>query len=172
MLTALDAAGNQMRLDECRTWTIMGKRGYVATWGEGARWFIYCAPGSARKWDNIHRALTVGLSKRPAVNPEVVKANLSRPSVSPVQGHFTRERPDPAHYATQEAADFRCPRDDPQGRRLTGSTMLALCISPNGSPSISMPFPTARVWRQRARIPISVGEDLPTRTPLSGRTRS
>ena len=58
LLTALDAAGNQMRLDECRTWTITGKRGYVATWGDGARWFIYCAPGSARKWDNIRRALS------------------------------------------------------------------------------------------------------------------
>ena len=52
------------------------------------------------------------------------------------------------------------------------STMLALCISPNGSPSISMPFPTARISRQRARIPIPVWEGLPTRTPLYGRTRS
>jgi hypothetical protein len=137
MLTALDAAGNQMRLDECRTWTIMGKRGYVATWGDGARWFIYCAPGSGRKWNNLRRDLShlgkctqdgddegiiridalptpeqavlirkaIGLSKRPAIHPEVVKANLSRPSVSLVQGHSTRERPNPAHYATQEAAE-------------------------------------------------------------------
>ena len=137
MLTALDVAGNQMRLDECRTWTIMGKRGYVATWGDGARWFIYCAPGSGRKWNNLRRDLSplgkctqdgddegiirldrlptaeeatairkaVGLIKRPPINPEVVKANLSRPSVSPVQGHSTRERPDPAYYATQEAAE-------------------------------------------------------------------
>jgi hypothetical protein len=58
LLTALDAAGNQMRLDECRTWTIMGKRGYVATWGDGARWFIYCAPGSGRKWNNLRRDLS------------------------------------------------------------------------------------------------------------------
>ena len=137
MLTALDAAGTQMRLDECRTWTIMGKRGYVATWGDGARWFIYCAPGSSRKWNNIRQALSplgkctqagddegiiridalptpeqavlirkaIGLSKRPAVNPEVVKGNLSRPSVWPIQGQSTRERPDPAHCATQEAAE-------------------------------------------------------------------
>jgi hypothetical protein len=137
MLTALDAAGNQMRLDECRTWTIRGKRGYVATWGDGKQWFIYCAPGSGRKWNNLRRDLShlgkctqdgddegiiriyalptpeqavlirkaIGLSKRPAINPEVVKANLSRPSVSLVQGHSTRERPNPAHYATQEAAE-------------------------------------------------------------------
>src|SRR5262245_24394302 len=137
MLTALDAAGNQMRLDECRTWIIMGKWGYVATWGDGARWFNYCAPGSARRWDKIRRALSplgkctqegddegiiridrlptaeeatairkaVGLSKRPFVNPEVVKANLSRPSVWPVQGHSTRERSDPAPRTTQEAAE-------------------------------------------------------------------
>jgi hypothetical protein len=135
MLTALDAAGSQMRLDECRTWTIRGKRGYLATWGK--RWFIYCAPGSSRKWNNIRQALSplgkftqagdaegiirldrlptaeeatairkaLGLSKRPAVNPEVVKANLSRPSVWPVQGHSTRERPGPAHWATREAAE-------------------------------------------------------------------
>jgi hypothetical protein len=115
----------------------MGKRGYVATWGDGARWFIYCAPGSSRKWNNLRRDLShlgkctqdgddegiirldrlptaeeatairkaIGLSKRPAVNPEVVKANLSRPSVWPVQGHSTRERPDPVHWATQEAAE-------------------------------------------------------------------
>ena len=137
MLTALDAAGNQMRLDECRAWTIRGKRGYVATWGDGARWFIYCAPGSSRKWNNLRRDLSplgkctqagddegiiridalptpeqavlirkaIGLSKRPAVNPEVVKGNLSRPSVWPIQGQSTRERPDPAHCATQEAAE-------------------------------------------------------------------
>jgi hypothetical protein len=58
MLTALDAAGNQMRLDECRTWTIRGKRGYLATWGDGKRWFIYCAPGSGRKWNNLRHALS------------------------------------------------------------------------------------------------------------------
>src|SRR5262245_40997939 len=46
----------------------------------------------------------IGLSKRPAVNPEVVKANLFRPSVWPVQGHSTR--PGPAHRATQEAAEW------------------------------------------------------------------
>ena len=137
MLTALDAAGNQMRLDECRAWTIRGKRGYVATWGDGARWFIYCAPGSGRKWNNLRRDLShlgkctqdgddegiiridalptpeqavlirkaIGLTKRPALNPEVVKANLSRPSVSPVQGHSTREHTGPVHCATQEAAE-------------------------------------------------------------------
>ena len=137
MLTALDAAGNQMRLDECRTWTIRGKRGYLATWGDGRRWLIFCSPGSARKWNRIRMALAplgrctqdgddegviriaalptpeqavlirkaIGLSKRPAIDMEVVKANLSRPSVSPVQGHYTRERPYPVHGATQEAAE-------------------------------------------------------------------
>jgi hypothetical protein len=39
-------------------------------------------------------------------------------------------------------------------------------------PVISMPFLTARVSRQRARIPIPVWESLPTQTPLYGRTRS
>jgi hypothetical protein len=47
-----------MRLDECRTWTSRGKRGYLATWGDGARWFIYCAPGSSRKWNNLRRDLS------------------------------------------------------------------------------------------------------------------
>ena len=109
----------------------------MATWGDGARWSIYCAPGSGRKWNNLRRDLShlgkctqdgddegiiridvlptpeqavlirkaIGLSKRPVVNPEVVKANLSRPSVWPVQGHSTRERPDPAPGTTQEAAE-------------------------------------------------------------------
>src|SRR5262245_24428537 len=58
MLVALDAARNQLRLDECRCWNIRGKRGYAATWGDGKRWFIYCAPGSARKWNNFRRALS------------------------------------------------------------------------------------------------------------------
>jgi hypothetical protein len=39
-------------------------------------------------------------------------------------------------------------------------------------PVISMPFLTARVSRQRARIPIPVGESLSTRTPLYGGGRS
>jgi hypothetical protein len=26
--------------------------------GDGARWFIYCAPGSSKKWNNIRRALS------------------------------------------------------------------------------------------------------------------
>jgi hypothetical protein len=47
----------------------------------------------------------IGLNKRPVVNPEVVKANLSRPSVWPVQGHSTRDRPEPVHRTTQEAAE-------------------------------------------------------------------
>ena len=58
MLVALEAAHNQLRLDSCRTWTIRGKRGYAATWGDGKRWFIYCSPGSARKWGNIRRAIS------------------------------------------------------------------------------------------------------------------
>ena len=32
-------------------------RGYLATWGDVARWFIYCASGSGRKWNNIRRDL-------------------------------------------------------------------------------------------------------------------
>jgi hypothetical protein len=31
MLTALDAAHSQLRLDQCRTWTIKGKRGYLSS---------------------------------------------------------------------------------------------------------------------------------------------
>jgi hypothetical protein len=57
MLTALDAAGNQMRLDECRTWTIRGKRGFLATWGDGQRWLIFCSVASARKWNRLRMAL-------------------------------------------------------------------------------------------------------------------
>jgi hypothetical protein len=41
-----------------RRLAIMGKRGYLATWGDGARWFIYCAPGSTRKWNNLRRDLS------------------------------------------------------------------------------------------------------------------
>jgi hypothetical protein len=58
MLVALDAAHSQLRLDACRTWTIQGKHGYLATWVDGKRWFFYCSPGSARKWGNIRRALS------------------------------------------------------------------------------------------------------------------
>jgi hypothetical protein len=58
MLVAPDAAHSQLRLDSCRTWTIQGKRGYVATWGDGERWFIYCSPGSARRWNRIRQALS------------------------------------------------------------------------------------------------------------------
>jgi hypothetical protein len=109
MVVALDAAQSQLRLDACRTWTIQGKRGYVATWGDGKQWFIYCSPGSARKWGNIRRALSplgrctqdgddegiiridqlpnpeqaaairkaIGLTKRPAVDIDVITRNLS-----------------------------------------------------------------------------------------------
>ena len=85
MLTALDAASNQMRLDECRTWTIRGKRGYVATWGDGARWFIYCAPGSGRKWNNLRRDLShLGKCTQAGDDEGIIRIDalplLSRPS--------------------------------------------------------------------------------------------
>jgi hypothetical protein len=136
MLVALDAAHSQLRLDSCRTWTIMGKRGLAATLG-GRQAVVHLLRARIGQEVGQHPALShlgkctqdgddegiiridalptpeqavlirqaIGLSKRPAVNPEVVKANLSRPSVWPVQGHSTRERPDPAHWPTQEAAE-------------------------------------------------------------------
>ncbi len=58
MLTALDAAQSQMRLDACRAWTLRGKRGYLATWGDGHRRFIYCCPGTVGKWNRMRQALS------------------------------------------------------------------------------------------------------------------
>ena len=58
MLTALDAAQSRMRLDACRAWTLRGKRGYLATWGDGHRWFIYCCPGTIGKWNRMRQALS------------------------------------------------------------------------------------------------------------------
>jgi hypothetical protein len=58
MLIALDGARNSIKLDECRTFVIRGRQGYVATWGDGKRWLVHCAPGSPRKWTNIRRALS------------------------------------------------------------------------------------------------------------------
>lgn len=50
MSDALDAASNALRLDECRTWTIRGSRGHVATWGDGERFLLYVECRSAQHW--------------------------------------------------------------------------------------------------------------------------
>jgi hypothetical protein len=39
--------------------------------------------------------------------------------------------------------------------------MMASCILPGGDPSIRMPFPALRSWRQRARVRWPVGVVAP-----------
>jgi hypothetical protein len=131
MLVALDAAHSQLRLDSCRTWTIRGKRGYLATWGNGVRWLIYCAPGSARKWNRIRQALSplgrctqdgddegiIRIDRLPTHEqaalirkaiglvrrrPAPANAFPTSPAKSPVQDHFTRESTVPATSAPLE----------------------------------------------------------------------
>jgi len=50
LLAALNAWDRALRRDECGTWTIMGSRGTVHTWGDGKTWVLYVRCHSPRHW--------------------------------------------------------------------------------------------------------------------------
>src|SRR5262245_45379278 len=58
LLKALDGQSRTLRRDECGAWRIYGKRGHVYASGPSGAWLIYCAPGSARKWNNLKSRLS------------------------------------------------------------------------------------------------------------------
>src|SRR5262245_3014983 len=58
LLRALDGQSRTLRRDECGAWRITGKRGHVYSWGSSGGWLIYCAPSTARKWNNLKSRLS------------------------------------------------------------------------------------------------------------------
>jgi hypothetical protein len=58
LLTALNAWDRALRRDECGTWTIIGMRGTVHTWGDGRTWALYVACRSAQHWTWTKKRLT------------------------------------------------------------------------------------------------------------------
>jgi hypothetical protein len=55
LMDALDCSPMCRRRDECGTWIIEGKGGYIYDQPEG--FYLYCAPGSARAWGFAKKAL-------------------------------------------------------------------------------------------------------------------
>jgi hypothetical protein len=41
LLAALSAWDHALRRDECKTWTIMGSRGTIHSWGDGKTWVLF-----------------------------------------------------------------------------------------------------------------------------------
>jgi len=57
LLVALDAAGSQLRRDECGWWVIGGRQGAIHTWGDDATWVAFIQCRSARQWNSVKRQL-------------------------------------------------------------------------------------------------------------------
>lgn len=57
MRQAINAAGNSVRLDHCRLWTIHGSRGYASTWGDGQTWMLTVNSVTPRRWTIIKQRL-------------------------------------------------------------------------------------------------------------------
>jgi hypothetical protein len=58
LVIALDAQRSSLRRDECGAWRIRGKHGHIYIWGPSGGWLIYCAAGTARKWNNLMSRLS------------------------------------------------------------------------------------------------------------------
>jgi len=47
---ALEVTPGAMKLDDCRCWTLQGKHGYAATWGDGRSLMLVVSARSALAW--------------------------------------------------------------------------------------------------------------------------
>ena len=47
---ALGGWDRALQMDDCNTWTIIGKRGSIHTWGDGKTWVLYVSCHSPRHW--------------------------------------------------------------------------------------------------------------------------
>jgi hypothetical protein len=54
---ALNGAKASLRLDDCRLWTLRGKRGYASTWGDGKTWCLFAGARSPRAWTAMKQRL-------------------------------------------------------------------------------------------------------------------